>query len=130
MDWKVLEQSLITGGLAIGTKLLGAIAVYIGGRYLIGMVMRVLARILRSYKLDETVMAYLSSIINVLLNIVLVMGCSATSASRPRRLRRCWRARASPSARPGAGCWRTLPPASSCSFCVRSKWATLCARAA
>jgi small conductance mechanosensitive channel len=41
---------------------------------MIGAVMRILARVLRSYKLDETVMAYLSSIISVLLNIVLVMG--------------------------------------------------------
>ncbi|MCC6538893.1 MAG: mechanosensitive ion channel family protein [Bryobacterales bacterium] len=74
MDWKALEQSLVTTAVAIGTKLLGALAVYIVGRWLIGMVMRVLARVLRSYKLDETVMAYLSSILSVLLNIVLVMG--------------------------------------------------------
>ncbi len=74
MDWKTIEQSLIATGIAVGTKLLGAIAVYIIGRWIIGIVVRLLTRVLRGYKLDETVMAYLTSIVNVLLNIVLVMG--------------------------------------------------------
>jgi len=74
MDWKAIEQSVLTTAVAVGTKLLGALAVYTVGRWLIGVVMRVLARLLRSYKLDETVMAYLSSILSFLLNIVLVMG--------------------------------------------------------
>lgn len=73
MDWKLIEQSIVATALALGTKVLGAIALYIVGRWLISVVMRIVARVLRSYKLDETVMAYLTSIIGVLLNIVLVL---------------------------------------------------------
>ena len=74
MDWKAIEQSLVATAVAVGTKLLGAIVVYIVGRWVIGMVVRLLARVLRGYKLDETIMAYLTSIVNVLLNMILVMG--------------------------------------------------------
>lgn len=73
MDWKSIEQSLVATGLAVGTKLLGAIVVYILGRWAIGIIVRMLARVLRGYKMDETIMAYLTSIINVLLNFILVM---------------------------------------------------------
>ncbi len=74
MDWKAIEQSLVATAIAVGTKLLGAIAVYIAGRWIIGIIVRLIARVLRGYKMDETVMAYLTSIVSVLLNIVLVMG--------------------------------------------------------
>src|SRR5262245_19057629 len=74
MDWNAIQTTLVATGIAVGTKLLGAVAVYIIGRWLIGVVMAVVTRVLRSYKIDETVMAYLTSIVSVLLNIVLVMG--------------------------------------------------------
>ncbi len=73
MDWKLLQQSILATAFSLGTKVLGAIALYIVGRWLIGMAMRLVSRLLRGYKLDETVMAYLTSIISVLLNIVLVL---------------------------------------------------------
>jgi small conductance mechanosensitive channel len=74
MDWKAIETTLVATAIAVGTKLLGALAVFIVGRWLIGIVVKLLARTLRSYRLDETIMAYLTSIINVLLNIVLALG--------------------------------------------------------
>jgi small conductance mechanosensitive channel len=74
MDWKAIEQSLLATAVAVGTKILGALVVYIVGRWIIGIIVRLIARVLRGYKMDETIMAYLTSIVNVLLNIVLVMG--------------------------------------------------------
>ncbi len=73
MDWKALEQSVISSAISIGTKVLGALALYIIGRWMIAFVMRLVTRILRGYKLDETIMGYLVSIVNVLLNFVLVL---------------------------------------------------------
>lgn len=73
MDWKALEQSAITLAISFGTKVISAIAIYIVGRWLIGMVMNVVDRLLRGYKLDATLMAYLTSIINVILNMMLVL---------------------------------------------------------
>jgi small conductance mechanosensitive channel len=74
MDWKGIEASLIATAIAVGTKLLGAIVVFIVGRWAIGLIVRMIARVLQGYKMDETLMAYLTSIINVLLNIMLALG--------------------------------------------------------
>lgn len=74
MDWKALEQSAMTLAIAFGTKVISAIAIYIIGRWLISMVMNVVDRLLRGYKLDATLMAYLTSIVNVILNMMLVLG--------------------------------------------------------
>lgn len=73
LDWKALEQSVITLAIAFGTKVISAIAIYIIGRWLISMVMNVVDRVLRGYKIDATLMAYLTSIINVILNMMLVL---------------------------------------------------------
>lgn len=74
MDWKALEQSALTLAIAFGTKVISAIAIYLVGRWLISMVMNVVDRLLRGYKLDATLMAYLTSIVNVILNMMLVLG--------------------------------------------------------
>lgn len=73
MDWKALEQSAITLAISFGTKVISALALYIVGRWAISMIMSVVDRVLRGYKLDATLMAYLTSIVNVLLNMVLVL---------------------------------------------------------
>lgn len=74
MDWNAIQTTLIATGIAVGTKLLGALVVFIAGRWLISVAIRLLARGLRSHNIDDTIMAYLTSIINVILNIVLVLG--------------------------------------------------------
>lgn len=73
MDWNALEKSVVATAISVGTKVLGALALYIIGRWVIGFIMRLVARVLRGYKLDETIMGYLVSIVNVLLNFVLVL---------------------------------------------------------
>jgi small conductance mechanosensitive channel len=73
MDWKAIEQSIVATAVSVGTKLLGAIVVYLIGRWAIGLIMRLVGRMLRGYKFDETVMSYLISIVNVLLNMILVL---------------------------------------------------------
>ena len=64
MDWKGIEASLIATAIAVGTKLLGAIVVFIVGRWAIGLIVRMIARVLQGYKMDETLMAYLTSILS------------------------------------------------------------------
>jgi small conductance mechanosensitive channel len=49
------------------------VVLYIVGRWLIGVAMRIISRVLLKYRLDETVMSYLTSIISVLLNLALVL---------------------------------------------------------
>ena len=65
---------LTTQGADFGLKVLGAIAAWIIGRWLIGMVVNLLGRIFaRGNKIDATLANYLQSIVSVILNIVLIL---------------------------------------------------------
>lgn len=59
--------------IAFGLKVLGAIAVFIIGRWLIGMATRLVGAAMTRQKLDPTVQRYLVSLIAVALNIILVV---------------------------------------------------------
>lgn len=56
-----------------GLKILGAIAFFIIGRWLIGFASGLLSRTLKGQRVDPTLIAYLRSTLKVLLNIVLVV---------------------------------------------------------
>ena len=65
---------LSTQGLDFALKLLGALAAWIIGRWIIGMVVRAFnAVVARGHKIDATLAKYLSSIISVVLTVLLVM---------------------------------------------------------
>ncbi len=59
--------------VAFGLKALGAIVVFIIGRWLIGLVCRLIGAAMTRQKLDMTVQNYLVSFISVALNVVLVV---------------------------------------------------------
>lgn len=59
--------------VAFGLKVLGAIVVFILGRWLIGLVGRMVAAALTRQEVDPTVQRYLVNFLNVALNIVLVV---------------------------------------------------------
>ncbi len=74
MNSEVIWTFLTTQGADFGLKLLGALAAWIVGRWLIGMVLRVLGvAFQKGGKIDPTLAHYLTSIISVLLNIVLIL---------------------------------------------------------
>src|SRR5512139_1713632 len=56
-----------------GLKILAAIAFWIIGRWLIGLVGRMLQRVLQKQQVDPTLMRYVGSFVGVTLNIVLVV---------------------------------------------------------
>lgn len=67
-------QELAIGYLGSGAMKVGAaIAFWIIGRYLIGMIGRLLQQVLQRQKVDPTLMRYLGNILNVALNIALVL---------------------------------------------------------
>jgi small conductance mechanosensitive channel len=65
---------LSTEGAEFGLKILGALAAWIIGRWIIGLVLRAFnIAVARGNRVDATLAKYLTSIISVLLNIVLVL---------------------------------------------------------
>ena len=59
--------------IAFGLKVLGAIAVFVVGRWLIGLATRLVAAAMARQQVDPTVQRYLVSFIAVALNIILVV---------------------------------------------------------
>ena len=57
----------------VGLKLLGAIAIWIIGRWLIGFALRMMGSALTRQKIDPTLIRYIHSAVSALLNIVLVI---------------------------------------------------------
>jgi small conductance mechanosensitive channel len=60
-------------GMGIGTKILGALVLWIVGRLIIRMILSMLDKSGRARKLDETIVRYINSSASVALNILLVI---------------------------------------------------------
>lgn len=58
----------------LGVKIVAAIAFWVIGRWLIGLVGQAIQSALEKQKVDATVMRYLGTVVNVTLNILLVVG--------------------------------------------------------
>jgi small conductance mechanosensitive channel len=73
MDIDQIMQTVTTIGVAFGLKVLGAIVVWMVGRYLIGLAVRLVSSALEKQRVDPTVLRYLGTVISVTLNIILVV---------------------------------------------------------
>ena len=69
-----MMQTVTTVLTTVGLRLLGAIAIWIVGRWLIGLVLRMMGTGLRKQQIDPTLIRYIHSAVAALLNIVLVIG--------------------------------------------------------
>ncbi len=66
-------QKAVELGMDVGTRVVGAILLWIVGRFLIGMAQRLMSSSMGRQKVDPTLIRYLSSTLGILLNIVLVI---------------------------------------------------------
>jgi len=73
INLSAITQIVTTTLTSVGLKLLGAIAIWIIGRWLIGLVLRMIGSALRKQKIDPTLIRYIHSAVAALLNIVLVV---------------------------------------------------------
>ena len=71
VDVEQLLSKLLDWGIEVGKDLLGAISIYIVGRFIIKQVGRLLARILEKRKLEISVQTFLRSLVSILLNLIL-----------------------------------------------------------
>src|ERR1044071_6316973 len=73
MDTNQIMQTITTIGIAFGLKVAGAIIVWVVGRYLIHLAVRLVSAALEKQRVDPTVLRYLGTVISVTLNIILVV---------------------------------------------------------
>ncbi len=71
VDIEQLLSKLLDWGIEVGKNLLGAIIIYIVGRFIIKQLGRLLARILEKRKLEISVQTFLRSLVSILLNLIL-----------------------------------------------------------
>jgi small conductance mechanosensitive channel len=72
-DLSAMMQTVTTVLTTVGLRLLGAIAIWIVGRWLIALVLRMMGTGLRKQQIDPTLIRYIHSAVAALLNIVLVI---------------------------------------------------------
>ena len=73
MNFDRIIETATTNLTAFGLKALGALAVWIVGRYLISMAVRLVSAALTRQHVDPTLLRYIGNIVSVALNIVLVV---------------------------------------------------------
>jgi small conductance mechanosensitive channel len=69
-NWMSTAVPIVT---AVGLKIVGAIILYMVGRWLISLAIGILSRVLTARNFDPTLQRYIANILAVLLNIVLVV---------------------------------------------------------
>jgi small conductance mechanosensitive channel len=72
-DLSAMMQTVTTMLTSVGLKILGAIAIWIVGRWLIGLALRLIGSALTKQRIDPTLIRYMHSALAALLNIVLVV---------------------------------------------------------
>ena len=73
LNFSAMMQTATTLLTTVGLKILGAIAIWIVGRWLIGLSLRLIGSALTRQKIDPTLVRYINSAVAALLNIVLVV---------------------------------------------------------
>ena len=68
------QDILVTTATDVGLKILAAIAFWVIGRWLIGVVIGMIRSSLERQKVDPTVLRYIGSVVTVTLNVLLVVG--------------------------------------------------------
>ena len=69
---KVIEQT-IRAGIEAGKSILLALVIFLGGRFLIGLINKLAARMMERKHLDASIQSFLKSFINILLTILLLI---------------------------------------------------------
>ena len=73
MEFGKTAQTIIDVGIVVGFKIIGAIAFWLIGRWLISLAVRLVSSALERQKVDPTLLRYIGTIISVTLNIILVV---------------------------------------------------------
>ena len=72
-DIGIWTATIVPFVTALAIKVLGAIVLYVIGRWLIGFAVKIMSRVLTARNFDPTLQRYLANIVAVVLNVVLVV---------------------------------------------------------
>jgi len=73
MNLNAAAQTIITTGTWLALQVIGAIAMWIVGRWLIRFTIRMISRVLTGEHIDATLIRYICSIVSVLLDLLLII---------------------------------------------------------
>src|SRR5579885_290672 len=73
MNWNSVQLFLQERAASVGLQILGAIALYIVGRWLIALVVAAVQKALTRQKLEPTVLRFVGNTLSVVLNVTLVV---------------------------------------------------------
>jgi small conductance mechanosensitive channel len=73
MDLSAITQTVVATLTYVGLRVLGAVILWIVGRTLIGVVLRLVSRALTLRHFDATIARYMSNFLNIALNVVLIV---------------------------------------------------------
>jgi len=73
IDWNQITQSVTQTAVRVGMQLIGALIVFVVGRYLITFAVRMVSKALGRQRVDATILRYATSVVSVALNILLVV---------------------------------------------------------
>ncbi len=73
MNWNLIFTFLQQKAISVGLDILGAIAIYIVGRWLISLVVGAMQRVLGRQQIEPTVLRFAANTLSVVLNITLVV---------------------------------------------------------
>lgn len=71
IDIAQLAEKLMNGGIEVGKDLIGAIIIYVVGRFIIKQISRLISKLLEKRKLEVSVQTFLKSLLSLLLNLIL-----------------------------------------------------------
>lgn len=74
IDLDRIQEILVTAATDIGLKILAAIALWVIGRWLIGVSQKLIRVALEKQQFDPTLLRYVHSIVSITLNVLLVIG--------------------------------------------------------
>ena len=73
MNWDSVVQFVQAKAASVGVEILGALALYIIGRWLISLVVHALQRVLTRQQIEPTVLRFAGNTLSVALNVTLVV---------------------------------------------------------
>jgi len=73
MNWDAILQILQERATSVGLQILGALVLYMIGRWLISLVVNAIRRVLVKQEVEVTVMRFIGNTISVALNVTLVV---------------------------------------------------------